>query len=81
MTRLERLADRAVALPAAAFVLLTPPILHVFGRDATVLGIPVLFLYAFTVWAVLIALGRALSRSLRRAAEAAGDGPADGAER
>ena len=66
MTRLERLTDRAVALPIAAFIAMTPPILHVFSRDGTVFGIPILFLYAFSIWAVLIAFGRALARRLNR---------------
>lgn len=77
MTRLERLADRAVVLPVAAFLLLTPPVLHVFSRDSAIFGIPVLFLYCFTVWAVLIGLGRALARRLHRAS---GEAAPPGAE-
>ncbi|MGE5147084.1 MAG: hypothetical protein ACM3N5_10060 [Candidatus Eiseniibacteriota bacterium] len=66
MTGRERLADRAVMLPIVAFLLLTPPILGVFAGDGMVLGIPVLFLYAFAIWAVLIVLGRALALRLHQ---------------
>ena len=66
MTRRERLADRAVMLPIVAFLLLTPPILSVFAKDGMVLDVPVLFLYCFAAWALLIVLGRALAHRLRQ---------------
>jgi predicted tellurium resistance membrane protein TerC len=35
-------------------VLLNFPILSIFNKNSTVNGIPALFLYVFTVWAVFI---------------------------
>ena len=78
MTRRERLADRAVMLPIVAFLLLTPPILSVFARDGMLLGVPVLFLYAFAIWAVLILLGRALAKRLSRLGPESAASGADG---
>jgi hypothetical protein len=75
MTRRERLADRAVVLPIVAFLLMTPPILGLFARDGALLGIPMLYLYCFLAWAVLIALGCALARRLRQLGPEAAAGP------
>lgn len=64
MPRLERMSERAVALPVAAFVLLSPPILGLFDRVTVLDGMPVIYLYLFGAWLGLIALARALARRL-----------------
>lgn len=69
MQRLERLAERALALPAAAFLLLTPPILTIFEGSMRVFGIPPLYIYLFGVWLIAIAVGRHLARRLLAAGE------------
>ena len=48
--------QRLAALCLLGFVLFSYPVLAVFNVPATVLGIPVLYLYFFVAWAVLIAL-------------------------
>lgn len=37
-------------------LLLTYPLLSLFDRSATVLGVPLLYVYLFTAWALLIAI-------------------------
>lgn len=48
--------DRTVALFLAAAVAFNPPLLRVFGAGDTVLGLPLLYVYLFAVWATAIAL-------------------------
>ena len=48
--------DLLVALFALGVVLLTWPFLTVVNGAATVLGIPLLVLYLFAVWAAIIAV-------------------------
>ena len=48
--------DRLVALFLLGIVLFTPPLLRVFGGAATLGGWPVLFIYIFLVWGVVVAL-------------------------
>jgi hypothetical protein len=66
MDRLQRLRERAFWLPIAGMLLLSPPILAVFGRSITVGGVPLLFVYILGVWLGLIALGRLAARALQR---------------
>jgi len=47
---------RLFALFAAGVLLFNYPFLALFDRAATVLGIPVLYVYIFCAWGVLIAL-------------------------
>jgi hypothetical protein len=48
--------QRLVALFLLGNVLFNYPFLALFNHPATVLGIPVLYLYVFGAWAVLIVL-------------------------
>ena len=48
-------SERLIALFVLAIVLLNPPFLLIFDRVSITAGIPVLYLYLFTAWAVLIA--------------------------
>jgi hypothetical protein len=52
----SRTGDRLVALFLFGCLALSPPLLAIFGADALVAGIPLLFLYLFAVWAILIVL-------------------------
>ena len=53
MLRRAARRDRLIGLFIAGVVLLNPPILNLFG--GTLAGWPVLYLYLFLVWALLIA--------------------------
>jgi hypothetical protein len=48
--------DRLIALFLLGVVLFTPPLLRVFGVPVTVFGCPLLFIYIFLAWAIVVAL-------------------------
>jgi hypothetical protein len=73
-TRPRRIAERSVALFLLGLVCFTPPLLGIFGMRERVLGLPVLYLYLFAVWGVLIALAARIAGRRR------GDGDATGPE-
>jgi hypothetical protein len=59
-------SDRFVALLLLGVLAFSPPLLSIFSVRELVFGIPILYLYLFVAWGVLIAL---LARiSLRAAA-------------
>lgn len=64
MIRRNRTHERLVALFLLGVLLLLPPFLQVFNRPVRVLGIPVLYLYIFVAWGVLIALAAAVVRRI-----------------
>ncbi len=47
-------SERLVAVALAGFLALNFPLLDLFNRAALVMGVPVLFVYLFVAWAVLI---------------------------
>ncbi len=47
---------RLVVLAVLGFALFNYPLLRVFDVDVLVLGVPLVWLYIFVVWALLIAL-------------------------
>ncbi len=56
MTSLAAKARRLVGIFLLGAVLFNYPILSLVNRDSLLFGIPVLYLYLFGVWAVLILL-------------------------
>ncbi|MEV6315860.1 hypothetical protein [Streptomyces sp. NPDC051776] len=52
----EQLTGRLAAVAVLGFVLIVPPLLARFDRVAQVFGVPVLWVYLFLVWAILIGL-------------------------
>ncbi len=66
-----------LALWVAGAVLFNFPMLIVFDRDATVLGLPLLPIALFAIWALLIA---ALAWAMERGAAPTDDGPGSRAE-
>ena len=52
----SRRRELLVALFLLGVLLLTPPLLIVFNQATRLFGVPVLYLYLFVVWAVLVAL-------------------------
>ena len=62
----HRLQTAAVLLPVFGAMLFVPPLLGVFNVPATIIGIPVVAIYLFSVWIGLIALTFILSRRLGR---------------
>ena len=50
-----RRRDRLIGLFLLALVLLNPPLLLLFGGGDTVFGLPLLYLYVFVAWLLIIA--------------------------
>ena len=48
--------NRLLALFLLGALAFSPPLLKIFAVEGLVLGVPVLFLYLFGAWALLIAL-------------------------
>jgi hypothetical protein len=59
-----RLADRALVLTVATFILLTPPIVAIFDLPVMIFGLPVLHVACFAVWLAAIGLGGWLASRL-----------------
>ena len=63
MTRDKINGRRLVGLFLLGMLLFNFPLLYLFNRPMLALGIPVLYLYLFTVWSLIIFLILMLSRS------------------
>ena len=50
-----RRRDRLIGLFLLALVLLDPPLLLLFGGGDTVFGLPLLYVYIFAAWLLIIA--------------------------
>jgi len=48
--------NKLIMLFFMAILLLNFPLLQVFGKDGSILGIPILFFYLFTIWLLIIFL-------------------------
>lgn len=62
-----KLRDRALLLPAAGLLLTMPPLVIIFSRQTMVFGLPLLYLYLFGLWCLLILFGALLAHQLQRA--------------
>jgi hypothetical protein len=58
----DRLAARLTAVAALGFLLFVPPLVAVFDRGAQLAGVPVIWVYLFLAWAVVIGLVAAAVR-------------------
>jgi hypothetical protein len=52
----DRVRTRLLVLAILGFALFNYPLLRVFDRDVIVLGVPMVWLYVFVAWGLLIAL-------------------------
>lgn len=59
---MEPTSRRLAALFAVGVLLLFPPLLGIFNRPGSLLGVPILPLYLFTVWGALLLTGWLASR-------------------
>ena len=81
MVRRDTTHERLVALFMLGVLLLVPPVLVVFNRVERVLGVPLLYLYLFAAWALLIGLAALVARRIVPEADTPpGTASADGAE-
>ena len=64
----RRRAERLIGLVLLAVLLFSPAIMAAFARPTRVLGLPLLLVYVFAAWALVVVL-------LARIARGAGRGP------
>ncbi len=56
MSRPGITSERLVSLFLLGLLLFNPPLLSIFDVPETVIGFPILYIYLFTAWAVLVLL-------------------------
>lgn len=73
MTEPGAIGDRSIAILILGVLAFNPPLLSLFGKGGFVFGIPLLYIYLFLTWVLVIVLaalnaerGRQGSRSQRR---------------
>lgn len=64
MANRQKIKGMAVALPIFGTILLIPPLTQIFATEATGFGIPLVVLYLFCVWVVLISASFFISRRI-----------------
>ena len=64
MLRRDRTKDQLVALFVLGVLLLLPPLVVIFNQPLRFLGIPVLYLYLFLAWFMLICMTAAVVRQI-----------------
>ena len=60
----KKITDRYAALLILAALLFNPPIISIFNSPQLVLGVPLLFLYLFVAWSLIIGLNAYLASRL-----------------
>ncbi len=70
MIRSSMTSERLASLFLLGVLLFNPPLLSIFDFPDYVLGIPVLYIYLFTAWAVLVVLMALTIESAAAAEEA-----------
>ncbi len=76
----QRVRDAAVALPFVAAILLMPPLVLIFCAPVFLAGFPLVAVYIFTIWALVIIAALLVARGLvayergRQGEERAGEG-------
>ena len=66
MPRRGTSGERHLALFLLGLVLLSPPLLSIFDGPGWIFGIPLLYIYLFAVWGVLIGLTALAAQRWRR---------------
>lgn len=69
--RQRKARDRAFIVPLFGLMMLMPPVVGAFALPASVLGVPLIVVYLFAVWAALIVHARFLARALGDQSESA----------
>jgi len=62
----RRLRLVAFFLPLAGLILIMPPIVFLFDRPGSILGIPSIIAFLFAVWLVLVVAAYFMQRALSR---------------
>lgn len=76
--RARRIRDLACIMPVVAVFLFLPPLILVFSAPVTVSGIPLIVVYLYGTWAVLVLAAFLVARGLARDDRDAGSKESDG---
>lgn len=60
----RRIRDAALLLPLIGTLIFLPPYIRIFDQDATLGGVPILFIYIFLFWLIGIVLTALVARHL-----------------
>ena len=60
----KKITERYVALIILTALLFNPPIMSIFNSTELILGVPMLFMYLFAAWALIIGLNAYLAKRL-----------------
>ena len=74
-TEEQGVRDAATLLPVVAAILLLPPFLLVAAAPVLVAGIPLIVVYVFSVWAIIILCAFLVGRRISRRTREGGDPP------
>ncbi len=61
----HKISERSVALFLLGALAFSPPLLFIFSAERSILGVPLLYLYLFVAWFVLIVLVGVLAGRVR----------------
>lgn len=64
MANRQKIKGMAIALPIFGTILLIPPLTQIFATNLQVFGIPLIVLYLFCIWVVLISASFFISRRI-----------------
>lgn len=64
---IEKFSERYAALLILAALLFNPPIMSIFNSTELFIGVPILYLYLFCAWALIIGLNAYLAAKLSAA--------------
>ena len=67
----RKTGERSIALLLLGALAFSPPLLLIFGAEVSVFGIPLLYVYLFAAWAVLIGFAAVIARRSRPGANRA----------
>lgn len=75
MIRPGSFAERTLAIFFLGLLLFNPPVLSLFSNDSRIGDVPLLYIYIFAAWAVLIVfMGRSARQALSGGGQAKGTG-------
>ncbi len=60
----KKFTERYAALLILAALLFNPPIVSIFNSPQLILGVPILYLYLFAAWSLIIGLNAYLARKI-----------------
>lgn len=62
--RARKLRDGSLFLPFAGLIAFMPPVAQIFAVEGTILSVPIVVVYVFAVWLLLIVAAARLARRL-----------------